>query len=404
MVLFAIAAFVASLGGALAGVSQGTVIGDSYQPLVSLTYVAAIVIVPGGPLLSALAVAAGLILIPSYLPGFHTATVLQLVFGVSVIIYAVLPELTRVGPRVIDRAIGRRFRRPLLKPPISLKAASDARPFGGVRETVDEGALSLEDVTVRLGGVAVLDGASLIAETSRITGLIGPNGAGKTSIIDVCSGLLRPSRGRLRLGGRDLLRCRPATRARLGVRRTFQRPQLFDSLTVRENVEAGAEASLAGCSALRHLGGRRGDLASIRSLSDGAIELCGLGPYADVPAVELPPGQRRLVELARCLAGPCRLLLLDEPCSGLNELETRRIGQVLRQLVEERGVGILLVEHDVSLALEVCQHLYVLDFGRVIFEGSPQQLISSDVVRATYLATSPAEHPANNDDLIGEAL
>ena len=395
---FAIAAFLAAIGGALAGVSQGTVIADSYQPLVSLTYVAAIVIVPGGPVLSALLAAAGLILIPAYIPGFHTATVLQLVFGVSVVVYALLPAQVWTGPRLIHRAIDGSFRR-RVGARITSPVTHNARRHD--RGSIGDGALSLDGVTVRLSNLAVLDDMSLTAEPRRITGVIGPNGAGKTSVINVCSGLLRPNHGRLSLGEIDLRRCRPSTRARLGVRRTFQRPELFDSLTLRENVEAGAEAWLAGRNPLRHLGPRRGDRSSIRSMSDDAIELCGLGAQADIPVFELSPGQRRLVELARCLTGPCRLLMLDEPCSGLNQAETRRVGEVLRQLVAERGVGILLVEHDLTLALDICEHLYVLDFGHVIFQGPPEELISSDLLRATYLAPSPDGQPAAHGDLSG---
>jgi ABC-type branched-subunit amino acid transport system ATPase component/branched-subunit amino acid ABC-type transport system permease component len=399
---FAIAAFLAAIGGALAGVSQGTVIADSYQPLVSLTYVAAIVIVPGGPLVSGLLAAAGLILIPAYIPGFDTATVLQLIFGVLVVIYALLPAQARAGPRfsrrAIDGSVGRRA-----VAPTSPDAENNVSGLSSELGLTGSGRLSLDDVTVRLGDATVLDGVLLTAEPRRIVGLIGPNGAGKTSVINVCSGMLRPSHGRVWLDEIDLVRCRPSTRARLGVRRTFQRPQLFDSLTLRENVEAGAEAWLAGRNPLRHIVARRGDQSSIRSLSDGAIDLCGLRPQADVPVVELSPGQRRLVELARCLTGPCRLLLLDEPCSGLNQAETRRVGEVLQQLVAERGVGILLVEHDLPLALGICEHLYVLDFGRVIFQGSPPELMSSELVRATYLAGPPDGQPEQHGDLIGDS-
>jgi len=397
---FAIAAFLAATGGALAGVGQGTVVADSYQPLVSLTYVAAIVIVPGGPLLSAVLAAAGLILIPAYIPGFNTATVLQVIFGVSVVAYALLPARARSGPRFLDRAIPVSLRRRVRTPVATHSAKAFPVASGRLNPGISEG-LSLFDVTVRLGDVTVLDGVSMTAEPARITGLIGPNGAGKTSVINVCSGLLRPSYGRVRLGEIDLLRRRPSARARLGVRRTFQRPELFDSMTVRQNVEAGAEAWRAGRNPSRHLRARRRDRVAIESLSNGAIELCGLGPHADVPVVELSPGQRRLVELARSLAGPCRLLLLDEPCSGLNRSESRRMGEVLQQLVAERHVGVLLVEHDLTLALDICEHLYVLDYGRLIFQGPPHEAMASAPLRATYPAGSPAGEPARRGDPLG---
>jgi ABC-type branched-subunit amino acid transport system ATPase component/branched-subunit amino acid ABC-type transport system permease component len=403
-ILFAVAAFLAALGGVLAGVGQETVVGDSYQPLVSLTYVAAIVIVPGGPLASGVLAAAGLVLIPSYLPGFHTGTVLQLVFGVSVTVYALLPPQARGAPRFVQRVSGRLPGRGAVEASVVPDGRGSARRLTGIPEPGVIARLSLDDITVRIGNADVLSRVSMIAQTRRVTGLIGPNGAGKTSVINVCSGLLRPGQGQLRLGELDLLRCQPATRARLGVRRTFQHPQLFQSLTLRENVEAGAEACLAGRRPLRHVRGRHGDRSAIRRVSDCAIELCGLAPYADVPVVELSPGERRLAELARCLTGPCRLLLLDEPCSGVDQVETRRIGQVLRQIVSERGVGILLVEHDLSFALDVCEHVYVLDLGRVIFEGPPEELISSDLVRATYMGTAAVGEAARDCDLTARLL
>jgi ABC-type branched-subunit amino acid transport system ATPase component/branched-subunit amino acid ABC-type transport system permease component len=395
LIAFAVAAYLAAMGGILAAVSHGTVAADSYPPVLSLTYLAAIVIAPAGAALSSVLAAAGLILIPSYFAGFQTLTALQLIFGVSVVLYALLPARLRRGPRPLQSPLpaslarGRSSRR--VMPPT--RAPGGAGYARSDRETKATGGLSVEDITARLGDLFVLDGTSLSVGSGRITGLIGPNGAGKSSVINVCSGLLRPARGRVMLGEIDLLRCRPSTRARLGVRRTFQRPRLFESLTLGQNVEAGAEACLAGSNPFRHLSSRRSDRRSVRDLSDGAIELVGLGPYVDVPVAELAPSQRRLVELARCLAAPCRMLLLDEPCSGLDRTEARRVGGVLRQVVSERGVGILLVEHDLTLALEVCQHLYVLDSGRIIFEGLARELIASELVRAIYMGDSLPDLP-----------
>jgi ABC-type branched-subunit amino acid transport system ATPase component/branched-subunit amino acid ABC-type transport system permease component len=397
MVVFAMAAFLASIGGALAGVSQGTVIADSYQPFASLTYLAAIVIVPGGAALSAVLAAAGLTLIPSYIPGFRVGTVIQLIFGASVVVYAMLPPRLRSTPRFRRSTIGRWVgRRP---PAIAPKTRTNqtASSVGPRVGPIRVGGLTVRDVTVRLGGRTILDGASLTAEPGRITGLIGANGAGKTTLINACAGQLRPTRGHVALGEIELTRHAPSSRARLGLRRTFQRPELFDSLNVRQNVEAGVEAALAGLNPLTHLRGRRGDRSSIRAVSDRAIDLCGLGPDADVPMVQLSPGRRKLVELARCLSGPCQLLLLDEPCAGLDGPEQQRIGQVLRQVVAERGVGVLLVEHDMAFALDVCQHVYVLDSGRVIFQGSPRAVVSSELVQTTYLGGRARESPGAVD-------
>jgi ABC-type branched-subunit amino acid transport system ATPase component len=249
----------------------------------------------------------------------------------------------------------------------------------------------VEGLEVRFGGLVAVDGVSLGAKAGQITGLIGPNGAGKTTIFNACSGLLRATRGRVLLDGRDVSRSGPSARARHGLGRTFQKIELFDSLTVRENVEAGAEAALAGANPLTHLAGRPNDGPAIRAATDRAMELCGLSALSNLPAMSLSTGQRRLVELARCLAGPFHLLLLDEPSSGLDRAETQHFGEILRHVVAERGIGILLVEHDMSLVLDVCEHLYVLDFGELIFQGTPAEVTGSEIVKAAYLGDATVE-------------
>jgi ABC-type branched-subunit amino acid transport system ATPase component len=167
--------------------------------------------------------------------------------------------------------------------------------------------------------------------------------------------------------------------------------ELFDSLTVRENVEAGAEATLAGANPLTQIAGRAGDRATVRAAAEGALRLCELSELSEVPAVSLSTGQRRLVELARCLAGRFGLLLLDEPSSGLDPAETERFGQILKRVVADRGIGILIVEHDLALVLDVCEHVYVLDFGELIFEGTPGEVVSSPIVKAAYLGDIAVE-------------
>jgi len=245
--------------------------------------------------------------------------------------------------------------------------------------------LEVTDLSVRYDGRLAVDRVSLTAPPGRLTGLIGPNGAGKTTIFNACSGLLRPSSGSVRFAGRDLTRCGPAVRARRGLGRTFQRMELFGSMTVAENVALGREAALAGSNPLRQLVGTRRQQARIRAAAAEAIEVCRIGDLVDRPVAVLSTGQRRLVELARAYAGDYRLLLLDEPSSGLDHAESERFGRVLRGIVEERGLGILLVEHDMALVMRVCDHLYVLDFGRLIFAGTTAEAQSSPLVRAAYL-------------------
>jgi ABC-type branched-subunit amino acid transport system ATPase component len=167
--------------------------------------------------------------------------------------------------------------------------------------------------------------------------------------------------------------------------------ELFDSLLVRENIALGREAGLAGSRPWHHLRARHAERDAIRAATDDALELCGITDLADRRPADLSTGQRRLVELARVVAGGFRLLLLDEPSSGLDHSETDRFGDVLRHLVDERGTGLLIVEHDMALVMRVCDYLYVLDFGRPIFDGEPEAVVASDVVRAAYLGDETAE-------------
>jgi ABC-type branched-subunit amino acid transport system ATPase component len=249
------------------------------------------------------------------------------------------------------------------------------------------GGLEVDGLTVRFGGHVAVNSLSFTAPRGRITGLIGPNGAGKTTTFNACSGLLEPAAGRIRLDGRDITRLGPPARARLGLGRTFQRMELFGSLTVAENIAVGREAGLAGASALRQVFRRPGERRAVVAAVDRALEVCGLGPLAGRRADSLSTGERRLVELARAYASDFGLLLLDEPSSGLDHHETEAFGAVLTGLVAERGTGLLLVEHDMALVMGICDELYVLDFGTLVFHGAPDEVRRSDVVRAAYLGS-----------------
>jgi ABC-type branched-subunit amino acid transport system ATPase component len=211
--------------------------------------------------------------------------------------------------------------------------------------------------------------------------------------------LLKPTAGEVFLHDRAVTGLGPAGRSRLGLGRTFQKAELFNSLTVRENVELGRESSMAGANPLTQLVGSPSDRAIVRRAVDEAMELTGIGPLRDLQAGLLPTGQRRLVELARTLAGPFDLLLLDEPSAGLDASETVSFGNVLTGVVAERGSGILLVEHDMALVRQVCAHIYVLDFGRLVFEGSPTEMLNSDIVRAAYLGSEGVEAEVDTVDI-----
>src|SRR6185437_4246234 len=200
--------------------------------------------------------------------------------------------------------------------------------------------LVVDDLGVRFGGLVAVDKLSLVAPVGRITGLIGPNGAGKTTAFNACSGLVRGKvSGELSFNRTRLNDLGSAARARLGLGRTFQQPELCDSLTVRENVAVGAEAGLAGRRIVSQAISRRHESDLIRRRVDAALAVCELSDASAMVVSTLPTGQRRFVELARCLAGDYSILMLDEPSSGLDERETHQLGDVVQRAVEERGIG-----------------------------------------------------------------
>jgi len=250
------------------------------------------------------------------------------------------------------------------------------------------GGLQARDVVVRFGGLIALGGVTVDAPTGRITGLIGPNGAGKTTLFNVCCGFQSADQGVVTLDGVDISTESPARRARMGLGRTFQRMELFGALTVRENVELAAEAAHVGDAPLTQLGlvaGRRKVRREAAEIADALLAEIRLRHLADRLAGEISSGQGRLVELARALARRPRLLLLDEPSSGLDAAESHEFGLVLRGIVDDRNIGILMVEHDMSLVLNICEWIYVLDFGRPLMEGTAAQVRESAEVRGAYL-------------------
>jgi len=247
--------------------------------------------------------------------------------------------------------------------------------------------LVIDGLVIRFGGHTAVDHLNLRAPIGEVTGLIGPNGAGKSTTFNACSGSLTPTGGSVVFDGHDLTKAPESRRASLGIGRTFQRIELFDSLTVRENVQLGREARLAGTSPLTQLLPRKGERALVTQAAERAMAQCGISDVADARAGRLSTGQRRLVELARALAGDFRLLLLDEPSSGLDHSESDAFTALLLKVVAETGVGILIVEHDMNVIAGLCDYAYVLDFGQLIYEGLPRDVLSSEIVRKAYLGT-----------------
>jgi branched-chain amino acid transport system ATP-binding protein len=234
--------------------------------------------------------------------------------------------------------------------------------------------LQVAEAEVRFGGVHALRGVNLEVAPGAVTGLIGPNGAGKTTLFNAICGLQSLSGGQISFEGTSMNGMRPHRRARLGIARTFQRLEVFGSLSVRENVLASAE--------MRRRWSR--DRSDTKANADGVLALVGLTALADRPADTLPTGQARLLELARSLASRPRLLLLDEPSSGLSDSESEELGDLLVQLADA-GMAVLLVEHDMGLVMRICSQINVLDFGSVLTVGNPSEVRADERVRAAYL-------------------
>lgn len=242
--------------------------------------------------------------------------------------------------------------------------------------------LAVESVSVRVGGIYAVYEASLTVNTGEVVGLIGPNGAGKTTMIDAITGFVKPSAGAVALDGADITKWPAAKRKRAGLSRTFQSLELFDDLTVRDNLLAGADDKGVAPYFTDLVWPQKEHLpaTALRAVKD-----LGLESVLDTAVGDLPYGQRRLVSIARALAGTPSILLLDEPAAGLSDAETAELRTLIRGLAEDWGIGVLLVEHDMSLVMAVCDRLVALETGKVIANGTPAEIARNELVRAAYL-------------------
>jgi branched-chain amino acid transport system ATP-binding protein len=247
--------------------------------------------------------------------------------------------------------------------------------------------LDVRGITVRFGGLVALDDVSLIAPAQQVTGIIGPNGAGKTTLLNVLCGFVRPQAGSVAFGGQELSRMRPHRLAGLGIARTLQGIGLFSGLTVAENVMVGATSrSRAGFwSGLLALPRSDSDESRLRGFAMQALELAGVADHADAMPDTLAHGLRKRVALARALVARPRLLLLDEPASGLAESELAELGDLITSLAQQSTV--VVIEHRMDLMMSVCQQIFVLDFGKVISSGTPDQVQADPAVTAAYLGS-----------------
>jgi len=405
VIVFCVSAFLAGISGALSASLYHYAVQSNFDFFISLELLVLVVIVTVGDPWYAVIAAFALSVLPAYLNFSNIQNYLAVVFGVSAMMipFSVAwlhrhagapPAVQRLANR-LDRLLG--GGRPEV---IGVPTASPARSAGTLSESSPEAGLEIRQLSVRYGGARAVTNVDLVARRGEITGLIGPNGAGKTTIFNACCGLVRISSGHVLLHGREISKLSSSERARKGLGRTFQRVQLFNSLTVRENLAMGREATMAGANPIRQSFARRSDAASVAACVERAAELSGTRDLLDRNVAEMSTGQRRLIELARVLAGPFDMILLDEPSSGLDVHETEEFGNILTRVVAETGSGVLIVEHDMSLVRQICDVVHVIDFGTLIFNGNTTELLESSVVKAAYLGFDDGE---GGDELAADA-
>ncbi|GAA1001778.1 branched-chain amino acid ABC transporter permease/ATP-binding protein [Subtercola frigoramans] len=385
----AVAGALAGTAGALLAFRQPTVVFSGFTVDASMTLLGAVVLGGVGYLaagvLGGFAVTGGFVYYLMSLSGLQQF--LPLILGLALLVNLVtvpdgaipanarlLAVLTR---RLRPISPSPRTRRPsgrnTVLPPAIAAHESSARPG----ET-----LTLAGLSVEFGGIRALHDVSMTIEPGRVEGLIGPNGAGKTTLIDAVTGITRGYTGRISLGAAAIDRLSPAERARKGLGRTLQGLELFEELTVRENLIVGSDARAwrAYATDLVHPG-----RATMSSAALDAVERFGLTDDLDVLPGALPYGRRRLVAIARSIAARPSVLLLDEPAAGLSATERVELGELIREMADSWKIAVLLVEHDVDLVMRICDHITVLEYGKVIAHGVPEVVRENDEVRRAFL-------------------
>ncbi|GAC52567.1 putative ABC transporter permease/ATP-binding protein [Gordonia amicalis NBRC 100051 = JCM 11271] len=382
LVAFAIGAFIAGIGGSLMAYQQTVVVPESYAAIAgigmfALVYLAGVTCVSGGVLAGIMG--AGGILFVLLDRAVNLGTYYHVITGILLVITiianpeGIISEVHKATNWLRTRAFGRKDTVAELE--LAISPGTDSPTIEAPRAP-GEVILSSKEIGVRYGGVAAVDNVSFDVREGEIIGLIGPNGAGKTTLIDAISGFA-DSTGSVNLEGHSLDGQRPFQRSRHGLGRTFQGIELYDDLSVRENVAVGTTAA-------RH----RPDTATLgEDELDRLFELLHLVPVVDRQVKELSQGQRQLVSVARALAGRPRVVLLDEPAAGLDSTESLWLGHRLRA-IRDAGVTVVMIDHDMELVLAVCDRIVVLDLGKVIAIGTPDEIRSDPTVTSAYLGAT----------------
>ena len=247
--------------------------------------------------------------------------------------------------------------------------------------------LEVTELGISFGGLRAVDELSIRIEKGGLVGLIGPNGAGKTTVFNMLTGVYRPTDGGIRLDGENLVGRRPHEICKMGVARTFQNIRLFHNLTVLDNVKTGLhnQVTYSLAESLLHVGSYRSKEKQMDERALDILRVFDLDGLADYKAANLPYGRQRKLEIARALATDPKLLLLDEPAAGMNPNETAELMETIGLVRQKFGVTILLIEHDMKLVSGICEYLYVLNFGRLLAEGTPDTVLKNPEVVTSYL-------------------